>query len=172
MTGAVDKSEVEFKFVNEVTRIHEDPRVTLPYSDDQWAAVMALGERVDAELTANDVRLTMGGEPTFVSIDDMDGEEWNTAADGVAKRRLADDLARRLRDRFGQGGVLQFGQGKWYPGEALPRWQIGVVWRRDGEPLWTDPTLLADPSAPGSATVQDAEALIGALAGRFGLMKQ
>ena len=106
MTGAVDESEVEFRFVNEVTRVHEDPRVTLPYSDEQWAAVMALGQQVDDQLASNDVRLTMGGEPTFVSIDDMDSDEWNTAALGADKRKRAEDLLRRLRERFAPGGVL------------------------------------------------------------------
>src|SRR5690606_13584292 len=110
---------------------------------------------VDARLDAGDVRLTMGGEPTFVSIDDMDGPEWNFTADSAAKRALAGDLAVRLRDRFAPGGLLQHGQGKWYPGEALPRWEIGIVWRRDGVPLF-DAGLLADPAHPGAATDSDA----------------
>ena len=132
VTGATDKCEVTFEFANSVERIHEDPRVTKPYSDEQWARIDALGEQVDADLVAGDVRLTMGGEPTFVSIDDMEGAEWNTKADGAHKRQLANTLIRRLRESFGSGGLLHFGQGKWYPGEQLPRWAYGCFWRKDG----------------------------------------
>jgi len=169
VTGAVDKSEVEFKFLNEVTRIHEDPRVTLPYSEDQWAAVMALGERVDAELKDNDVRLTMGGEPTFVSIDDMDADEWNTAALGPHKRERAEVLLRRLRERFSPGAVLHYGQGKWYPGEPLPRWALACLWREDGTPVWRDSKLLADPTAVGEAESEAVKAFARRLAARLGV---
>lgn len=169
VVGATDKCEVEFAFVNEVTRIHEDPRVTLPYSDEQWAAVMGLGARVDAELVANDVRLTMGGEPTFVSIDDMDGAEWNTAALGEHKRERAEVLLRRLWQRFAPGGVLHHGQGKWYPGEPLPRWALSCLWREDGQPLWHDRALLADPSMAGSADSDSADRFARRLAERLGV---
>ncbi len=116
-----------------ITRVHEDPRVTKPYSDAQWADIDALGHRVDADLAAHDVRLTQGGEPTFVSIDDMEGAEWNFAALSPKKRELAEVLLRRLAKRFAPGGFLHMGQGKWYPGEPLPRWALGVYWRDDGD---------------------------------------
>lgn len=144
ISGAVDKCEAEFDFSMTVTRIHEDPRVTKPYSDSQWASIEKLGHQVDERLTAGDVRLTMGGEPTFVSIDDMDGEEWNSAAVGPMKRKLAGELLHRLRKRFAPGGLLHFGQGKWYPGESLPRWALTVFWRKDGKPLWHNADLIAD----------------------------
>ncbi len=144
ISGAVDKCEAEFDFSMTVTRIHEDPRVTKPYTDSQWAAIEKLGHQVDERLTAGDVRLTMGGEPTFVSIDDMDGEEWNSAAVGPMKRKLASELLHRLRKRFAPGGLLHFGQGKWYPGESLPRWALTVFWRKDGKPLWHNADLIAD----------------------------
>ncbi len=169
ISGATSPTEVEFDFSNVVRRIREDPRVTLPYTPEQWSAIDDLGRHVDDRLDAGDVRLTMGGEPTFVSIDDMEGDEWNTTADSPAKRALAHDLTERLRDRFAPSGLVQYGQGKWYPGEPLPRWQIGIVWRRDGAPLWNDPKLLADPSTPGSSSIDDAEAMMRGLAERFGL---
>jgi uncharacterized protein (DUF2126 family)/transglutaminase-like putative cysteine protease len=169
VTGYTEACEVSFLHDNRVQRIHEDPRVTRPYSDDQWAAIDGLGQRIDAELRAMDVRLTMGGEPTFVSIDDMDGAEWNTRADGPDKRRLARELARRLRERFAQGGLLHFGQGKWYPGESLPRWALGVFWRRDGEPVWRDAHWLADFSRDYGHGLEDAQRFAEALVGRLGL---
>ncbi|HYH66981.1 MAG TPA: transglutaminase family protein, partial [Urbifossiella sp.] len=127
-----------------VTRLDEKPRVTKPYTDDEWAAIDALGRRVDADLREWDVRLTMGGEPTFVSIDDREADEWNTAAVGPNKRRQALTLLKRLRDKWAPGGLLHFGEGKWYPGEQLPRWAFGCWWRRDGDAIWTDPELIAD----------------------------
>ena len=143
LTGATDDCQTTFTVAMRVTRIHEDPRVTSPYTDDQWLRIDRLGHEVDAALDAQDVRLTMGGEPTFVSIDDMDGAEWNTAALGQNKRRLACDLFRRLANRFASGPLLHYGQGKWYPGEQLPRWALGCYWRADGEPIWSDPDLYA-----------------------------
>lgn len=137
-------AQAEFKFDNSVTRIHEDPRVTKPYSEDTWQAITALGDQIDTQLQADDVRLTMGGEPTFVSIDDMDSAQWTVDADGEDKRERADALLRRLWLHFATGGLLYYGQGKWYPGESLPRWAWGCFWRQDGKPLWHDPDLLAN----------------------------
>ena len=148
ITGAFgwlnEKGTEKFHFEMSVTRIDEAPRVTKPYTEDQWEAVDALGRAVDSELREWDVRLTMGGEPTFVSVDDRDGDEWNTAALGPTKRLRGAELLKRLRDRFGPGGVLHFGQGKWYPGESLPRWAFACFWRKDGEPIWENPDLVAD----------------------------
>ncbi|MCF7983924.1 MAG: transglutaminase family protein [Thiohalocapsa sp.] len=142
ITGATDPCDVTFYFHNRVKRIHEDPRVTKPYTEDQWRAIEALGHAVDDTLGRNDVRLTMGGEPTFVSIDDMDGAEWNIDALGPTKKPLAEDLLLRLKERFAAGGVLHIGQGKWYPGEQLPRWALACYWRKDGEAIWRDESLL------------------------------
>jgi len=167
--GALDECESEFEFAMSVTRVREDPRVTLPYSDEQWSAIDALGHEVDARLNASDVRLTMGGEPTFVSIDDRDGPEWNLTALGPDKRRLAGQLARRLRDRFAPKGLLHFGAGKWYPGEPLPRWALGCYWRLDGEPVWENPALVADDETDYGLTASDAERFTHALARRLGV---
>ncbi len=145
LTGFSEPCEdTDFEFANVVTRIHEDPRVTKPYTDEQWEAIRHLGRQVDDELNALDTRLTMGGEPTFVSIDDMEGAEWNTEALGFHKRERAGVLLKRLREAFATGGFLHYGQGKWYPGEPLPRWALGCYWRLDGQLLWQDLQWIAD----------------------------
>ncbi len=167
--GYTDVCEVAFEFAMSVTRVHEDPRVTRPYTDDQWAAIDRLGEEVDAALIAHDVRLTQGGEPTFVSIDDMDGPEWNYTALSPKKRELALGLLGRLRERFAPQGLVHDGQGKWYPGEPLPRWSMGIYWRTDGKPLWRDPALIAETARPGAADAPAAAAFAAALAARLGL---
>lgn len=172
VTGAVDESEVEFSHHMAITRIYESPRVTKPYTEEQWQGVLDLGHAVDKELDAMDVRLTMGGEPTFVSVDDRDGEEWNTTALGPTKRGFATELVQKLRAKYGNGGFLHFGQGKWYPGEQLPRWALSVVWRTDGEPCWNNPALFADEREPGGYTEQDAQRFIHALTARLGLGAQ
>jgi uncharacterized protein (DUF2126 family)/transglutaminase-like putative cysteine protease len=169
ISGGVDPCEVEFDFSMSVTRLPEVARVTKPYTDEQWAAIHALGQSVDERLHARDVRLTIGGEPTFVSIDDRDGPEWSTAALGPLKRKLAGDLVRRLRERFAPGGLLHFGQGKWYPGESLPRWALGCYWRADGEPLWQDPDLIADETRDYGLTTEAAERFLTTLAGHLGI---
>jgi len=160
-------SDQKFAFQMGVTRIYEAPRVTKPYSEDQWRQIEALGQHVDEKLQAGGVRLTMGGEPTFVSIDDRDGAEWNTAAIGPHKRERAGVLLRRLKDRFAPGALLHFSQGKWYPGEALPRWALGCWWRRDGVSIWNNPALIAEDDHPYGSTDEDARRFITALAQRL-----
>jgi uncharacterized protein (DUF2126 family)/transglutaminase-like putative cysteine protease len=172
VSGLVSPSQVEFHHEMSVTRVHEDPRVTKPYSDAQWHDILALGDRVDRELEAGDVRLTMGGEPTFVSIDDMDGDEWNTAAMGPSKRRLAGALLTRVRESFAPGSLLHFGQGKWYPGESLPRWAFTCYWRTDGVALWRDPALVGDPDRDDGFGTADARAFAEALAERLSIGPQ
>ncbi|MCG2593844.1 transglutaminase family protein [Ramlibacter sp. XY19] len=170
--GLVDEAEVEFAHHMQVTRIHESPRVTKPYTEEQWSEVLALGAQVDRELQAGDVRLTMGGEPTFVAVSDRDAGEWNTDALGPTKRGYATALVHKLRDEYGQGGFLHFGQGKWYPGEQLPRWALSICWRADGQPCWRNPALFADERNPARYTAQDAQRFIQRLAGRLGVTDQ
>ncbi len=168
VSGLVSPCQVEFVHEMKVTRIHEDPRVTKPYSETQWQKIEELGHRIDDELTAGDVRLTMGGEPTFVSIDDVDGEEWNTAALGPNKQRLAGDLINRIREQFApQGGMLHFGQGKWYPGESLPRWAFTCYWRTDGFPLWEDHQWCGQPDRDYGFTHANAQTFAEHLATRL-----
>ncbi len=169
VSGVLDPCEIEFHHSMEVTRVAEAPRITLPFSDEAWAALDQLGERIDADLAEQNVRLTMGGEPTFVSVDDFEAPEWNADALGPTKRVIADDLIRRLRTMFAPGGLLHYGQGKWYPGEILPRWAFGLYWRKDGQPIWTNPDLIAREKASRSAGIMDAEAFLRSIADRLGL---
>jgi uncharacterized protein (DUF2126 family) len=171
ITGGVEAAGVEFTFEMKIARIAEKPRVTAPFSDSAWAALDALGEKIDTDLSAQDVRLTMGGEPTFVSIDDYQTAEWNTAALGPTKRIRADELVRRLRDHFAPGGLLHYGQGKWYPGEPLPRWAFALFWRKDGVPLWRDPAMIAKEGVDYRATFEDARRFIEEVAARLGIAR-
>jgi uncharacterized protein (DUF2126 family) len=138
----------------------------MPYSEATWAAIDALGRQVDRALDDGDVRLTMGGEPTFVAADDLDGAEWNTDALGPTKRRYGTRLAERLYERFTPGALVHEGQGKWYPGEPLPRWALSSYSRKDGEPIWQRPWLF-DRRESGPETAADAHAFAKALASRL-----
>ncbi|MEZ6065136.1 MAG: transglutaminase family protein [Planctomycetaceae bacterium] len=169
ISGAVEPCESKFDVQMKVTRVHEDPRVTLPYTDEQWSRIDAVGHAVDARLQGGDVRLTMGGEPTFVSIDDMEGAEWTVAAVEATKQRLSDQLIRRLQRRFATGSLLHFGQGKWYPGESLPRWAYSCLWRKDGEPVGNNPELLADISLDYESGPEQAETFVTAFARQLGV---
>jgi uncharacterized protein (DUF2126 family)/transglutaminase-like putative cysteine protease len=167
IAGLVEPSKVDFFFDMKIVRIAEKPRVTAPFSDEAWSALDRLGGKVDADLIANDVRLTMGGEPTFVSIDDYQAPEWNTAALGPMKKARADELIRRLYKKFATGGLLHFGQGKWYPGEPLPRWAFALFWRRDGVPMWHNLDLIAKEPAAKPPSPADAQRFGEAIAARL-----
>ncbi|MGL4305455.1 MAG: transglutaminase family protein, partial [Mycobacteriaceae bacterium] len=172
ITGATGVCNSTLDFSNTVTRIYEDPRVTLPYTEQQWESVTNTGMMVDSLLDQLDVRLTMGGEPTFVSVDNQSDPQWLTEADGPHKRELASELAARLKPIVAPGGLIQRSQGKWYPGEPLPRWQIGLIWRVDGVPLWRDPTLFADPwaqNAIAKTKLKAAKRVADSLAALMGL---
>jgi len=170
--GGVDESEVEFSHHMAVTRIYEAPRVTKPYTEEQWADVMALGHTVDEELIQNDVRLTMGGEPTFVAVTDRDAPEWNTDALGPTKRAFATELVQKLRKEYGEGGFLHYGQGKWYPGEQLPRWALNICWRADRQPVWHNPALFADERVATQYTSEDAQRFIKLLSNKLDVTDQ
>ncbi len=169
ITGTASFANVDFAFDMKVTRVAEHPRITKPFSDESWARLNNLGHKVDAVLQENDVRLTMGGEPTFVSIDDFESGEWNTDAVGPTKRAKADALIRRLREKIAPGGFLHYGQGKWYPGETLPRWTFSLYWRRDGQPVWRDEALVAKEAQQTGATDDSAGKFLETFASSLGL---
>ncbi|HEY1059066.1 MAG TPA: transglutaminase family protein [Limnobacter sp.] len=160
ITGALDECEVVFEHTMTVQRIHEAPRTSKPYTDDTWAAIEAMGHQVDQVLDKLDVRLTMGGEPTFVSSTDRGGAEWNTEALGPTKRAHGAELLKRMARHYGTGGFFHFGQGKWYPGEQLPRWALSLYWMKDGTPLWHNRELLDDEQSPGRAETTTAQVFL------------
>ena len=169
ISGEVEESKVEFAHSMSVSRVWEAPRVTKPYTEEQWRQIHRLGHEIDADLSALDVRLTMGGEPTFVALDDPDGPEWNTAALGPTKRLLAANLYRRLKEKYAPTGLAHFGQGKWYPGEPLPRWSLNCFWRRDGQPIWQNPDLIADESIKADIDATTAQRFLASVAMFLGL---
>jgi uncharacterized protein (DUF2126 family) len=167
ISGPLEFCKTDFSFSMTVQRIFESPRVTKPYSDQQWEQIEALGHQVDVDLQVGDVRLTMGGEPTFVSLEDRNGSEWSTTAMSPAKRRLAVELLLRMRDRFSNGALLHTGQGKWYPGEALPRWALGCYWRKDGAPIWEKQSLFAQDAKDYGYGAEDGRRFLEALTRRL-----
>lgn len=169
ITGGLEECETEFEFDMGIKRIHEDPRVTKPYSDEQWSEIDALGQVVDKKLNEYDVRLTMGGEPTFVSIDNQDDPQWQTEAIGEQKNQLANELMGRMKKRFGAKPLLHYGQGKWYPGEPIPRWAKTCYIRKDGLPLWENEKLLAAEGHDHGHSVGDAKRMAAAIAERLGV---
>ncbi len=169
ISGAVDECEVEFEHLMKVERVWEAPRVTKPYTEEEWQSIETLGGQIDRDLKIQDVRLTQGGEPTFVSVDDRDGAEWNTDAMGPKKRLLAAELLAKLKRHYAPNGLLHYGQGKWYPGEQLPRWSLNAYWRADGEPLWSNPALFADEGRDYGIDETQAQEFLQAVAQRLQL---
>ena len=169
ISGGVEDVETEFDFSMSVMRVVDRARVTKPYDEAQWQAILALGDRVDDELREGDVRLSVGGEPTFVSIEEPDAAEWNTDALGGRKEALGDQLLRRLKGLWAPDGMLYHGQGKWYPGEQLPRWAYACFDRTDGVPLWHDEALLADSGRDYGHDAADARRFTDHLARLLGL---
>ena len=172
ISGALDECEVQFSHRMSVSRILEAPRSTRPYPEEVWQRIDALGDRVDEELCGAGIRLTMGGEPTFVSIDDMDGAQWNTEALGETKRQLAEKLIKELRREWAPGALLHYGQGKWYPGESLPRWALGCYWRRDNVPVWNDERWIADAATDYGFGADEAKRFIETLADNLGVHRR
>ena len=163
-----------------VQRLGHEPRPRRPYTDEAWQALRALGRAVDDKLADEQLRLTMGGEPTWTSRFHPTAKEWNTDALGPTKWTAGIHLANELLRRLTQGGLLMQRMGKHYPGESLPRWALHLFWRRDGHRIWQDPALLDTHAGayiavdgrtiePPDRPSPDAERFIHSLARELGL---
>ena len=141
--GTVERANAEFSYTMSVRRLNEAPQLLESFSDEEWGRIQEVAHDIDRDLENQDVRLTMGGEPTFVGIDEPDSPQWNIEALGSLKRTRGLTLIRCLRERTAPGALLHFGQGKWYPGEQLPRWAFHCVSRKDGIPIWEKADLIA-----------------------------
>jgi len=141
--GTVEPANVEFTYSMSIRRLNDAPRLSRPFTEEEWAKVEQLAHCVDEDLSRQDVRLTMGGEPTFVGIDEPESPQWNIDALGTMKRSRGLALIQRLRERIAPGALLHYGQGKWYPGEPLPRWALSCYWRSDGIPVWENIEFIA-----------------------------
>ena len=168
--GTAEPCESNLEFSVTVSRYQEKPRPTKPYSEAEWQKIDALGREIDEKLQRWGIGLTIGGEPTFISIDDFESPQWRVEALGDDKRRLAGELLDRLEKRFAKnGGLLHYGLGKWYPGEALPRWALGCYWRKDGVPIWRDRSLIAEDSRDYGHAEKEAEIFIQTLVQHLGV---
>ena len=165
VTGTIEPAKVEFTF--SLTMHRMTPPLWKPFTEEQWTRVRQVAHQVDADLLKQDVRLTMGGEPTFVGIDEPESPQWNGDAMGPLKRNRAVALIRRLSEQLAPGALLHFGQGKWYPSELLPRWALSCHWRTDGVAVWENAALIADEEKDYGFGVADALTLMDALTRRL-----
>ena len=165
--GTVELANVDFDYSKSIRRVNDAPRPTKPFTEEDWLPVEQVAHRVDADLEAQDVRLTMGGEPTFVGIDEPESPQWNIDALGPMKRTRGLALIRCLREKVAPGALLHFGQGKWYPGESLPRWALSCSWRADRVPVWENIDLIAREDQTYNFGAADAFKFIEALTRRL-----
>jgi uncharacterized protein (DUF2126 family)/transglutaminase-like putative cysteine protease len=165
--GTVEPATVEFSHSISVRRLNDPRRPSIPLTEADWLRVRQVAQGVDAELSAQDVRLTMGGEPTFVGIDEPESPQWNIDALGSMKRIRGLALIQGLRKRMASGALLHYGQGKWYPGEPLPRWALSCYWRADGVPVWRDANLIAQADHDYNFGASEAFRFMEALARRL-----
>ncbi len=97
-------------------------------------ALASVADKVDATFAEHSVKLTLGGEPTYIPVDPA-GPEWSVTALGPTKLRYAYALTDALIAQSLPNAVPIYSPGKFYPGEVNPRWAINLVWNRDGTPL-------------------------------------
>ncbi len=170
VTGMHDEAEVVFSHHMKVTRILESPRVTLPYTEEQWQAIAKAGHEVDRRLREGDVRLSMGGEPTFVSIDDVDGggmEHRGRRPHQAPLRRNPDPAAARPV-RAGRACCIT-GRASGIPASSCRAGRSPLYWRKDAQPLWENDALVDHEVPVKPATVADAERFAVTLAKQLDL---
>ncbi len=165
--GTSEPANVEFSHSMSIRRLNDPRRPSKPFTEQDWLRIRQLAHGVDEELKAQDVRLTMGGEPTYVGIDEPESPQWNIDAGGELKRSRGLALIQSLREGMASGGLLHYGQGKWYPGEAIPRWALSCYWRADGIPIWENVQHIAREDREYSFAAADACGFMEALTRRL-----
>ncbi len=53
----------------------------------------------------------------------------------------------------------------------MPRWAIGIHWRRDGKPVWKNPERIASDTSPATATIKDAQQFAHTIADALGVAR-
>ena len=123
-----------------VERVWEAPRVTKPYTEEQWTRDREAGPR---RSTRSCSRATCASRwaasPRSCRSTIRTARSGTPPRSGPTSAALAVELYGRLKEKYAPQGLAHFGQGKWYPGEPLPRWSLNCFWRRDGEPIWHEP---------------------------------
>ncbi|TVR47401.1 MAG: transglutaminase [Puniceicoccaceae bacterium] len=140
----------------------------LPTDPVSVPGLAALAGKVEAWLDRREISLTMGGEPTFVPLQ-PEGEEWSTAAMGPEKLGYARRFGARLIEAVYPGALAMQVFGKWYPAEALPRWNLLILWQKDGQPLWRETNRLHLDHGKEHNTVETAAVFSRRLAAGLGL---
>ena len=107
----------------------------------------------DERVAALGFAIWVGSEPTFTDRQALT-PAWLYAALGEDKEQRAQTLLCSLSQRMPNGLLLR-SLGRRYPGEKAPRWNFGLLRRRDGQPLWRGPpdpmqTAPAEPLAPAA----------------------
>jgi uncharacterized protein (DUF2126 family)/transglutaminase-like putative cysteine protease len=167
ISGTAERVSTDFSYEMSVRRLNDSRRLSQNDAEEQWLRIRQVAHRVDADLEAHDVRLTMGGEPTYVGTDAPESAQWNIDALGDDKRTRGLALIQTLREKLAPGGLLHYGQGKWYPGEQLPRWALSCFWRADGVPVWEDAKLIAQENDDYGFKATDALRFMRALTRRL-----
>ena len=114
-------------------------------------------QRHDQQVAELGLRIWVGSEPTFTDRE-AKTPAWLNSALGDGKEERAQELLRHLSERM-PGGLLLRSVGRLYPGEKTPRWNMGLLRRRNGVPMWLgppDPLLVTTPHPgclPGIATL-------------------
>ncbi len=105
-------------------------------SESKFAkSLHAAADWANEVFTEAGIKLTLGGEPTYLPLK-PEGAEWSHSAVGPTKLGYARAMAEQLLAGRMKGGACFFSPGKQYPGEVNPRWALRLVARRDGKPLF------------------------------------
>ena len=168
VTGLVSPSEVEFHHEMSVTRVHEDPRVTKPYTDEQWQAI-AVARRSRGRASWPPATC---GSRWAASRRSCRSTTW-TARSGTRRpwARRSGGWARRCSaacaTRSRPGACCTSGRASGIRASRCRAGPTPATGATDGVPLWRDPALVGDPDRDYGFGTDDARAFAEALAERL-----